>query len=70
MNLFYNDFDKRFLDALTPRPSTHRKMTDAQVLREMAEAWVDSGGDAGGLTDEYIGKLRAMIAEVEKEALA
>ena len=68
MNLFYSDFDKRFLDALTPRPSTHRKMTDAQVLREMAEVWVDSGGDAGGLTDEYVTKLRAEIARVEAES--
>ena len=70
MNLFYSDFDKRFLSALNhaQRPRAQR-MTDAQVLREMAEVWVDSGGEAGGLTDEYVGKLRATIAEVEKGAI-
>ena len=67
MDLFYSDFDKRFLSALnqSQRPRTQR-MTDAQVLREMAEVWVDSGGDAGGFTDEYVTKLRAEIGRVEK----
>jgi hypothetical protein len=69
MNLFYSDFDKRFLNALAPRPSTRHQMTDAQVLREMAEVWVQSGGDAGGLTDEYVRRLRAEIARVEKGAV-
>ena len=40
MNLFYSDFDKRFLSALnqSQRPRAQR-MTAAQVLREMAEVW-------------------------------
>lgn len=67
MDLFNQDFQKRFLDALTPAPRTKsERMTDAQVLREMAEVWVDSGGDAGGLTDEYVAQLRREIALVEK----
>lgn len=71
MNLFYSDFDKRFLSALTNNstsPASHYK-SDAQVLREMAEVWVDSGGDAVGLTDEYVRRLRAEIARAEKGAV-
>ena len=67
MDLFYNDFDKRFLSAMKAQnamPST-AAMTDADVLREMAEVWVASGGDAGGFTDEYVGKLRAEIKRQE-----
>lgn len=67
MNLFYSDFDRRFLNALAPRPSTRHQMTDAQVLREMAEVWVQSGGDAGGFDDYWVEKLRAEIATVERE---
>ena len=71
MNLFYSDFDRRFLAALTNAPESTapaaRRMTDSQVLRAMAKAWVASGGDAGGLTDEYVTKLRAEIARVEAE---
>ena len=68
MNLFYSDFDKRFLAALTNAPDSiapaaANRMTDAQVLRAMAKAWVASGGDAGGLTDEYVMKLRAEAGE-------
>ena len=68
MNLFYSDFDKRFLAAITnasATPRTHQHVSDAQVLREMAEIWVDSGGDSGGLDDEYIGKLRAEVKRLE-----
>lgn len=68
MNLFYSDFDKRFLSALTnasTTPRTNQYVSDAQVLREMAEIWVGSGGDSGGLDDEYVGKLRAEIARLE-----
>lgn len=72
MNLFYDYFNKRFLEALTDQqsatPRTAQDMTDAQVLRAMAKAWVASGGDAGGLTDEYVGKLRAEIARIERGA--
>ena len=72
MNLFYSDFDKRFLQALTNAPeslapSAAKRMTDAQVLHAMAKIWVSADGDAGGLTDEYVGKLRAEIARVEAE---
>ena len=70
MNLFYSDFDRRFLQALTnapesTAPAAARRMTDAQVLRAMAKAWVASGGDAGGLTDEHITQLRAEIARMD-----
>lgn len=69
MNLFYSDFDRRFLAESDRQRTIPRKaMTDADVLREMAEVWVDSGGDAGGLTDEYVGKLRAEIARIERGA--
>ena len=67
MNLFYSDFDKRFLSAMKTQNAMPRTaaMTDADVLREMAEVWVASGGDAGGFTDEYVGKLRAEIKRQE-----
>lgn len=65
MNLFYSDFDKRFLSALRHDASAPRKMTDAEVVREIATLWVESGGDADGLDDEYVGKLRAEIARLE-----
>ena len=69
MNLFYSDFDRRFLAALTGQqsatPRTAQDMTDEQVLSAMAKTWVDSGGDSGGLDDDYVGKLRAEIARLE-----
>lgn len=73
MNLFYDDFDRRFLSALTNAPDSlapaaARRMTDAQVLRAMATAWVAAGGEAEGLDDEYVGKLRAEIARIERGA--
>lgn len=72
MNLFYEDFDRRFLSALTNAPdsmapSIAQRMTDAQVLRAMAKVWVAADGEAEGLTDEYVMKLRAEIARVEAE---
>ena len=42
-----------------------RLMSDEQVIRAMAKTWVDSGGDSGGLDDDYVGKLRAEIARLE-----
>ena len=69
MDILYSDFEKRFLSALSAPLNTARHMTDAQVMREMAEVWVDSGGDAGGFTDDYVRQLRAMIAKVEKEGI-
>lgn len=69
MNLFYDDFGKRFLAALTGQqsatPRTAQDMTDAQVLSAMAKIWVVSGGEAAALTDEYVGKLRAEIKRLE-----
>ena len=51
---------------LTRRPCLHRPaITDADVIREIAEIWVDSGGDSGGLDDEYVGKLRAEVKRLE-----
>ena len=47
---------------LTRRPSPHRSaITDADVIREIAEIWVDSGGDSGGFDRMYIDKIRAEI---------
>lgn len=71
MDILYSDFDKRFLSALannSTSPASHYK-SDAQVMREMAEVWVESGGDAGGFSDDYVRQLRAMIAKVEKEGI-
>ena len=60
---------KRLETELTRRPCLHRSaITDADVIREIAEIWVDSGGDAGGLDDEYVGKLRAEIKRLEGAA--
>ena len=63
MDILFKDFEKRFF---TPPMQGKRRMTDKDVLREMAETWVDSGGDFGGLTDEYVMKLRAEIRRVER----
>ena len=67
MNLFYSDFDKRFLSALATPSNTklNSKPSDAQVIREMAEIWVDSGGEASGFDEQYISQLRAEIARLE-----
>ena len=70
MNLFYDDFDRRFLSALTNAPDSlapaaAQLLTDAQVLRAMAKAWVAAGGEAEGLDDEYVGKLRAEVKRLE-----
>ena len=62
MDILFKDFEKRFF---TPPMQGKRRMTDKDVLREMAETWVDSGGDFGGLTDEYVMMLRAEIRRVE-----
>ena len=69
MNLFYSDFDKRFLSALTnasATPHTGQSVSDAQVLREMAEIWVDSGGDSGGFDRHYIDRIRAEIDRIRE----
>jgi hypothetical protein len=75
MNLFYSDFDKRFLSALTNAPDSlapraAKRMTDKQVLHAMAKVWVAADGEASGLTDDYVAKLRAEIAMVEKDNAA
>jgi hypothetical protein len=63
MDILFKDFEKRFF---TQPMQGERRMTDKDVLREMAETWVDSGGDFGGLTDEYVMMLRAEIRRVER----
>jgi len=73
VNLFYEDFERRFLSALTNAPDSlapqiAQRMTDAQVLHAMAKVWVQAGGEAEGLDDEYVGKLRAEIGRIEKGA--
>ena len=67
MNLFYTDFDRRFLQKSERQNTIPRKaMSDADVIREMAEVWVDSGGDAGGLDEHYVVKLRAEVERITK----
>ena len=63
MDILFKDFEKRFF---TPPVQSRRRMTDKDVLREMAETWVDSGGESSGLTDEYVMMLRAEIRRVER----
>ena len=47
---------------LTRKPCPHRSaITDADVIREIAEIWVDSGGDSGGFDRHYIDRIRAEI---------
>jgi hypothetical protein len=65
MNLFYDDFDRRFLSAMAPPAAINTKSTDAEVIRELAQLWIDSGGESSGLTDEYVGMLRAEIKRLE-----
>ena len=72
MNIFYSDFDKRFLAALTNAPEAMapdiaKRMTDAQELHAMAKIWVSADGEASGFTDEYATKLRAEIARMEAQ---
>ena len=51
----------------TRRPSLHRSaITDADVIREIAEIWVDSGGDSGGFDRMYIDKIRAEIDRIRE----
>lgn len=67
MGLVHNDLDKRIYAAFAATNEAYRRMTDPDVIRTMAEIWVASGGESGGLDDEYVGKLRAEIARVEAE---
>jgi hypothetical protein len=62
MNLFYQDFERRFLNVAHP---VNTKSTDAEVINELAQLWIDSGGESSGLTDEYVGMLRAEIKRLE-----
>jgi hypothetical protein len=62
MNLFYQDFERRFLNVAHP---VNTKSTDAEVINEIAQLWIDSGGESSGLTDEYVGMLRAEIKRLE-----
>ena len=57
-----NIVSKRLENELKRRPAPHRSaITDADVIREIAEIWVDSGGDSGGFDRMYIDKIRAEI---------
>ena len=61
-----NIVSKRLEKELKRRPCLHGSaITDADVIREIAEIWVDSGGDSGGLDDEYVGKIRAEVKRLE-----
>ena len=65
-----HEFDtvRGMLEAQFSRDHYHaamRLMSDEQVITAMAQAWVDSGGDSGGLDDEYVGKLRAEVKRLE-----
>ncbi len=65
-----NDLDKRILAAFAAQNSSYRRaMNDDDVIGEMAAIWVASGGDAGGLDDEYVGKIRQRIQQMEREAV-
>ena len=49
------------------RPAPSRSaITDADVIREIAEIWVDSGGDSGGFDRMYIDKIRAEIDRIRE----
>ena len=70
MGQVQNDLDKRILAEFARQNASYRRaMNDADVIEEMAAIWVASGGDAGGFDDEYVGKLRAEIKRMEREAV-
>ena len=70
MGQVQNDLDKRILAAFAATNASYRRaLNDADVIEEMAAIWVASGGDAGGLDDEYVRKLRAEIKRMEREAV-
>ena len=67
MGLVANDLDKMILDAWTRANAGYRRaLNDAELIRTMAEVWVQNGGDAGGFDDFWVEKLRAEIAAMEK----
>ena len=58
---------KRLEAEPTRRQSLHRSaITDADVIREIAEIWVDSGGDSGGFDRHYIDRIRAEIDRIRE----
>jgi hypothetical protein len=64
MGTVYNDLDKQLLAAFSATNTAYRanlNTPDEKVIREMAEIWVDSGGDSMGLMDGYLNKLLAEI---------
>ena len=66
MGLVQNDLDKRILAEFARQNAAYRNaMRDADVIREMAEIWFDSGGESDGLDEEYIGKIKAEIKRLE-----
>ena len=67
MDIFFQDFEKRFLSALQ-HDAPKRRKTDADVINEMAALWFESGGEADGLDDEYVTKIREEVARMEGKA--
>ena len=68
MGTVYNDLDKQLFAAFAAVNNGYRRaMNDAEMLRAMAEMWVQNGGEAGGFDDYWVEKLRAEIATVERE---
>ena len=41
-------------------------MTDKDVIREIAEIWTDSGGEADGLDEYYIEKIKAEVNRIRR----
>ena len=39
-------------------------MTDKDVIREIAEIWADSGGEADGLDEYYIEKIKVEVNRI------
>jgi len=70
MGTVYNDLDKQLLAAFTAANNSYRRaLTDAELIRTMAEMWVQAGGEAGGFDDYYVAKLRAEIEQVERDCV-
>ena len=60
MDIFFQDFEKRFLAEPHSRAIEFDK-NDDPIICEMAALWVSDGGDSGGLMDGYIDRLLAEI---------
>ena len=67
MGLVQNDLDKRILAEFARQNALYRA-TDADVVSLMAQIWVESGGDSGGLDDEYVAKIKTEIDNLKGAA--